>query len=147
VLQKLLALLENGDMLVVVRMDRFARSTLSALTLIAELEKRGVRFKSLDIPECGNPLFLEFFRTFVLFFARWEQSVRRERQMAGIAKAKGDGKYKGRKPKINDKLLKDIKRLFYDRKYTKTDIAKSLGISKSTCCRAFKLLNQSKKDI
>ncbi len=137
-LQNLLGLVKSGDTIGVVRMDRFARSTLSAMNLIADLEKRGVCFKSLDIPECENPLFLEFFRTFILFFARWEKAIRRERQMAGIERAKGEKKYKGRKPKITAKLISHITERLYERNYKKSDIPRSLGISKQLITALFK---------
>jgi DNA invertase Pin-like site-specific DNA recombinase len=113
--------------------------------MIKDLEERGVSFKSLDIPECENPLFLEFFRTFILFFARWEQSMRRERQMAGILRAKAEKKYKGRKSKIDEKLLDDINERLNVRNYKKVDIYKSLGISRTTIYKALKSLKEREK--
>ena len=144
-LQNLLGLVKSGDTLVVVRMDRFARSTLSAMNLLAELEKKNISFKSLDVPDFENPLFLEFFRTFLLIFAKWEQSIRYSRQMEGIERAKEEKKYKGRKSKITPKLISDIEERLYQRNYKKTEIPRSLGISRATFYRALKVKRELEK--
>lgn len=71
--------------------------------------------------------------------------MRRERQMAGILRAKAEKKYKGRKSKIDKKLLDDINERLNVRNYKKVDIYKSLGISRTTFYKALKSLKEREK--
>ena len=83
-LNDLLNRLQPGDELVVTRLDRFGRRTVEALSLITELQNRGVSFKSLDMPFIDDPKIAQLFQILYLFFAELENSIRAERVSEGI---------------------------------------------------------------
>ena len=62
--------------------------------------------------------------------AQFEREIMLERQREGIAKAKSEGKYKGRKPTVMMQA-DEIKRLINDEKLTPTEVAKRLGVARS----------------
>jgi len=64
-------------------------------------------------------------------FAEFETSLRRERQMEGIAKAKAAGVYKGRSPTIDLEKVKELK----DKGLGATEIAKRLKIGRASVYR------------
>src|SRR3954451_21697460 len=91
----------EGDMLVVTKLDRLARSTTHLLTLVEHLEKKGVSLRILDFGgssiDSKSPqgrLVLTLFAA----LAEFECALMLERQRDGIAQAKREGKYKGRIP-------------------------------------------------
>lgn len=137
-LSKLLNIVQPGDFIFVTRLDRFARNLLQALNLIADLKKRNICLISLDIPGSTDPTIHELIFIIILYFAQYEHERRKLRQQEGIEKAKLNGKYKGRKTKITEKLKKDIKKYLYTRNYTKEHAAECLGISRSTLYKALR---------
>ena len=66
-------------------------------------------------------------------FAEFETNLRRERQLEGIAKAKAEGKYKGRKPTARARAA-EIATLKADG-LRPTDIARQLGIGRASVYR------------
>jgi DNA invertase Pin-like site-specific DNA recombinase len=65
-------------------------------------------------------------------FAEFETSLRRERQMEGIAAARARGAYKGRKPSID---AAEVRRLRHDEKLGPAAIARRLGIGRASVYR------------
>ena len=94
----------EGDALVVTKPDRLARSTAELLTIEAELTKRGVGLVVLSMGgerlDTRNPT-SKLMLTILAGVATWEREIMLERQREGIAKAKAEGKYRGRKPSID----------------------------------------------
>lgn len=97
----------EGDTLVVTKLDRLARSTSHLLSLIDRLETKKVGLRILnfggsavDTQSASGKLMLTVFGA----MAQFEREMMLERQREGIAKAKGEGKYKGRKPTALAKL-------------------------------------------
>jgi len=91
----------EGDTLVVTRLDRLARSTADLLAIIATLERKSVGLKILDFG--GQPVDTKSpsGRLIVTLFgavAQFERELLLCRQREGIAKAKAEGKYRGRAP-------------------------------------------------
>lgn len=91
----------EGDTLVVTKPDRLARSTMDLLKIVADLKARkiGLRVLSMGLStlDQNNPttcLMLSILGS----VAEFERSLMLERQREGIAKAKSEGKYKGRPP-------------------------------------------------
>jgi DNA invertase Pin-like site-specific DNA recombinase len=136
-LDRLMERLEEGDTLMVTKMDRLARNVRQLLTVVEELESRSVALRILDFNgdtvDSKTPtgkLTLQMFGA----FAEFERSMMLERQRPGIERAKADGKYRGRKPTAMNQRAR-IKALDADG-MTRTAIAEKLGISERSVYRA-----------
>lgn len=91
----------DGDTLVVTRLDRLARSTADLLTIIATLERKGVALRIMDFGGAAVDTKSPSGRLIVTMFgavAQFERELLLQRQREGIAKAKAEGKYRGRAP-------------------------------------------------
>ncbi|PWC44299.1 hypothetical protein TSO221_18520 [Azospirillum sp. TSO22-1] len=94
-LKAVLARVKKGDTLVVVHIDRLARSPTHLLDVIDTLEKKGVAFKSLGDPiDTGSPQG-KFTLQILGAVAEFERSLIRERTKAGVRMAKAMGKRPG----------------------------------------------------
>ena len=127
----------EGDTLVVSKIDRLARSTINLWSIVQALDQKGVSLRVLnlggetvDTKSATGRLILNIFAG----FAQFEREMMLERQREGIAKAKLDGKYTGRKPSARLKA-EDARRLHAQGK-TPTEIAKELGIGRGSVYRA-----------
>jgi DNA invertase Pin-like site-specific DNA recombinase len=136
-LEAALSFLRNGDTLVVTKIDRLARNTRVLGQIVDALHARGIALKVLqfgketvDTGGAYGKLVLNMFSA----FAEFERDLMRERQMEGIAKAKREGKYKGRKPTARAKA-QDAVALFKQGK-TVTEIARLTGIGRGSVYRA-----------
>jgi DNA invertase Pin-like site-specific DNA recombinase len=95
-LARLIKALQPGDTVIVIRIDRFARSIRDLLSLVDQVKGAGAGFVSLDETWCdttspqGNLLL-----TIMGGFAEFERALIRQRCDAGIARAKAAGKHKG----------------------------------------------------
>ena len=105
-LQTLLAFLRAGDALVVTRIDRLARSMLDLQVIVHEIRQKGAALKATEQPVDTTTAAGKAFLDMLGVFAEFETNLRRERQMEGIAKAKGEGKYLGGKVKHDPALIR-----------------------------------------
>jgi DNA invertase Pin-like site-specific DNA recombinase len=98
-----LEFMREGDALVVTKPDRLARSTAELLAIEADLSRRGVGLVVLSMGgerlDTRNPT-SKLMLTILGGVATWEREIMLERQREGIAKAKAEGKYRGRKPTV-----------------------------------------------
>lgn len=103
-LKECLAFMRQGDALVVTKPDRLARSTAELLSIEADLTRRGiglvVQSMGLDTRGNGSNPTTRLMLTVLAGVATWEREMMLERQREGIAKAKAEGKYKGRTPTV-----------------------------------------------
>lgn len=97
-LRAMLDYVREEDTLIVESYSRLARNTKDLLSIVEELEKKGVAFVSLkenlDTTTPQGKLMLTIFAG----LAQFERECTLQRQKEGIAIAKAEGKYKGRKP-------------------------------------------------
>jgi len=100
-LETLLEFLRKGDTLVVTRIDRLARSVKDLQDIVLVLREKGVALKATEQPVDTSTPAGKAFLDMLGVFAEFETSLRRERQLEGIAKAKAAGVYKGRKPRLD----------------------------------------------
>lgn len=100
-LAKALDFLRVGDVFVVCKPDRLARSTMDLLKIADDLTARGVglRILSMDI-DTSTPTG-RLMLTLLAGIAQFERELMLERQRAGVQRAKAEGKYKGRPPKVS----------------------------------------------
>ena len=100
-LAEALRFVRKGDVLMVTKPDRLARSTKELLTIEEDLSKRGIGLVVLSMGgeklDTRNPT-SKLMLTILAGVATWEREIMLERQREGIAKAAAEGKYKGRKP-------------------------------------------------
>jgi len=111
---------------VVTRVDRLARSIGDLQDIVRELKVKGAFIKAADQPIDTTTAAGKAFLDMLAVFAEFETNLRRERQLEGIAKAKGNGVYKGGKPRIDRQA---VIRLKEDGKGP-TEIARELKISR-----------------
>ncbi len=132
-LTECLAFLRDGDVLAVTKPDRLARSTAELLTIEADLTKRGIGLIVLSMGgerlDTRNPT-SKLMLTILAGVAAWEREIMLERQREGIAKAKAEGKYKGRPAAIDAHEVKRVVRLIGP-----AATAKQLGVARSTVYR------------
>ena len=86
----------DGDTLVVTSLSRFARSIKDLWTHIELLEKKGVSLVILDMNLETNTPTGRLMISLIGSISQWEREILLERQRVGIAKAKSEGKYRGR---------------------------------------------------
>jgi DNA invertase Pin-like site-specific DNA recombinase len=134
-LETLLQFLRPGDTLVITRLDRLARSMDDLSQIVKELQVRGAALKATEQPVDTSTAAGKAFFQMLGVFAEFETNLRRERQMEGIAKAKAKGVYKGRKPSID---VEEVRRLRDEDGLGATEIAKRLGIARTSVYRALK---------
>jgi DNA invertase Pin-like site-specific DNA recombinase len=87
-----------GDVLVVTKLDRLARSVQHLLDILAVLNKKGAHLRIVGLGIDTSTPTGKLLLTMLGGIAQFEREIMLERQREGIAKAKADGKYKGRKP-------------------------------------------------
>lgn len=103
----------EGDTLVVTKLDRLARSTSNLLDIVKTLEDKKVALRILDFGGSAIDTKSPTGKLTITMFgamAQFEREMMLERQREGIAKAKAEGKYKGRKPTVMLQA-EEIKRL------------------------------------
>jgi DNA invertase Pin-like site-specific DNA recombinase len=131
-LQTVLEFLRPGDTLVVTRVDRLARSIRDLQNIVHDLRQRGVTLKATEQPIDTSTATGKCFLDMLGVFAEFETNLRKERQLEGIARAKAEGIYKGRRPKIDKAKVRAMKA----EGMGATEIAKALGIHRDSVYRA-----------
>lgn len=145
VLNNLMSTLHQGDKLIVDSISRFARNTKDLISLVEQLNSKGVIFVSLkEAIDTTTPTGM-FMLTIFGAVAQLERDYIRDRQAEGIAIAKTDKKYKGRKaidyPKQWDKYYK----MWKDGSIKAVDIMKLLNLKKTTFYKLVKQQENAEK--
>lgn len=130
--------LTENDLLFVTKIDRCSRNTLEFLKLQERLHKKGVTFISLDLPYANDLAVNKLIATNLAAIATFENERRKERQKQGIAAAKKNGKYLGRKTVIDKKLIEQVRDLKENKKLSITQISKVTGRGRSTIYKVLK---------
>ena len=136
-LTKCLNTLQDGDILVVWRLDRLGRSMRHLITVVEDLRERGIGFRSLsegaiDTTTASGELIFNIFSA----LAQFERRLIQERTKAGLAAARARGRNGGR-PKVfpNEAKVLLAKKLYLDKSMSVDDICETLKISRSTYYR------------
>ena len=130
-LETLLQLLRKGDELVVIRVDRLARSIRDLQNVVHELDQLGVTLRATEQPIDTATAAGKCFLDMLGVFAEFETNLRKERQMEGIAKAKERGVYKGRKRTIDRTKVMSLR----EDGLGPTAIAKEMGVGRASIYR------------
>lgn len=132
---RLLDELEEGDTLVVTKMDRFARSTVEGINVVKNLFLRGVKVHILNIGLVENSPTGKLIFTIMSAFAEFERDMIVERTQEGKAIAKQRNDYRdGRPKKFSKKQVEHALWLLQNHSYKQVE--EMSGISKSTLIRA-----------
>jgi DNA invertase Pin-like site-specific DNA recombinase len=108
-LRTLLDFIRPGDILMVTRIDRLARSIGDLQDIVRELRAKGATLKATEQPIDTSNAAGKAFLDILGVFAEFETNLRRERQMEGIAKAKAAGVYRGRPPTIDVEAVRKLR--------------------------------------
>ena len=131
--------LDEGDVLVVTRLDRLARSTRDLLNILDTVAEAGAGFRSLadDWADTTTP-HGRLMLTVLGGLAEFERGLIRERTMAGLEAARARGRKGGRKPKLSGRQAATVRRM-YDakgpdgkRQHTVAEIAEAVGVHRTT---------------
>ena len=126
---------DAGDVLVVWKLDRLARSLTQLIDTIESLEKQNIGFRSLtesiDTTTSGGKLIFRIFRA----LAEFEKGLIKERTLAGLKAAKEAGRIGGRPASVTSEDLKVAKLLLKDTHITVKEVAKRLKVDPSTLYR------------
>lgn len=135
-LTEALAFARPGDCLVVWRLDRLGRSLRNLIDIVAELDAKGVGFRSLqesiDTTTSGGKLVFHVFAA----LAEFERSLIVERTQAGLRAARARGRSGGRRALLTGKKLELAKQLRTDRNMPVVEACRILGCSKATFYRS-----------
>ena len=131
-LEQALKFVRKGDVFVVCRLDRLARSIVDLRKIVDQLEAKSVGFRclqqgSIDTTRAEGRLLLNILAS----FAEFETEIRKERQREGIDKAKADGRYRGRPQSIDPSRIAELEA----EGLGASAIAKRLGIGRASVYR------------
>ena len=135
-LQTAIEFARDGDVLVVTKIDRLARSVSELLTIIQTLEQKKVGMRILNLGMDTQTPTGKLMLTVLGGIAQFEREIMLERQREGVAKAKMEGKYKGRKPIAFDQQHEVINLTLHG--MSKANIARQLQIGEATVYRILK---------
>jgi len=133
-LDTLMEFMRGGDVLVVTRIDRLARSIRDLQNIVHELHGAGVTLQATEQPIDTSTAAGKAFLDMLGVFAEFETNIRKERQMEGIAKARSRGVYTGRKASIDAGSVQKLR----DKGLGATAIARELGIGRASVYRILK---------
>ncbi len=139
-LQSAIELVREGDFLVITKLDRLARSVSDLMVIIQDLESKKVGLRILNLGMDTNTPTGKLMLTVLGGIAQFEREIMLERQREGIAKAKAEGRYKGRKP-IALEVQQEVRRLV-NSGMTKARVAEQLGIGEATVYRILKPIEE-----
>ena len=136
-LKAMLEELDAGDTVIVKSIDRLSRSTKDLLEIVDTIQEKGASLQVLDMNiDTGNKLGA-FFLQVLGAIGELERKTIKERTAEGIAIAKGQGKYTGRKKgaiAIKGEALERFKKL-YSLGMDKSNLAKEFNVSRPTIYR------------
>ncbi|ELV2652188.1 recombinase family protein [Staphylococcus pseudintermedius] len=146
-LDKAIEFARSGDTIVVWRLDRLGRNMEDLITLVNELNERGVSFHNLeenitmDKSSSTGQLLFHLFAA----FAEFERNLILERSSAGRIAARARGRYGGRPEKLNQKDLNLLKTLYDNGTPIKT-IAEQWQVSRTTIYRYLNKLEEKEDE-
>ena len=139
-LKEMLKFARAGDSIMIYKLDRLGRSLKELLTLVEDLQKRGVNLiitsQSIDTSTSSGRLMLQMFG----MIAEFERELIRERTMAGLKSARSRGKFGGRPRALTLAQIENLKAIYETRKVPVAEICKMFSIKKPTMYRYLKTI-------
>ena len=135
-LDALIQRLQQGDILIVTKLDRFARTTAEGSKLISDLLNRGVAVHILNMGLIDNTPTGKLITHILLAFAEYERDMIIERTQAGKEIARSKNGFRDGRPPIDQKRKDFAVDLILNQHKTYREVAELTGLSKSTLIRA-----------
>ena len=132
-LAEALEFIRKGDTLTCTKLDRIARSVAHLLEILEAIEAKGASLRILSMGIDTGTATGKLMLTLLGGVAEFERAIMLERQREGIAKAKAEGKYKGRAPTAMAKS-DEVKRMSAEG-IGATEIARQVGIGRASVYR------------
>lgn len=148
-LQKMLAYIREGDIVLVTELDRLGRSNQDLTKIMNTIQNKGATLDVLNLPSMtgiADPNLRQLMTNLIIELYKYQAESERkriiERQQQGIALAKQQGKYHGRKPQYtqDDPRLQRAFKL-YQAGMSDIDVARNTGIKRTTFIRYRKKFN------
>ena len=148
-LQKMLAYIREGDIVMVTELDRLGRNNHDLTKIMNSIQNKGATLDVLNLPSMtgiADPNLRQLMTNLIIELYKYQAESERkriiERQQQGIALAKQQGKYHGRKPQYtqDDSRLQHAFKL-YQAGMSDIDVARNTGIKRTTFIRYRKKLN------
>lgn len=137
-LREALAAVREGDMLVVSKLDRLARSVPDARAIADDLTGRKVKLNiGGSVYDPTDPIGRLLFTTLSMI-AEFEADLARARTREGMAVAKAKGRLRGKKPKLSPHQEAHLVELHRAGRHTTTELAELFNIARSTVYRAIR---------
>ena len=140
-LKAMLDFVRDGDVIFVHSMDRLSRSLSDLQRVVEDLTGNGITITfvkeslTFEPPSTGTDAHKTAYSTLMLQLlgavGQFERALIKERQREGIAIAKANNLYKGRKPKLDKAGVENLQRMAAEG-VKKVDIAEKLGISRAS---------------
>ena len=142
-LQKMLAYIREGDIVLVTELDRLGRNNQDLTKIMNTIQNKGATLDVLNLPSMtgiADPNLRQLMTNLIIELYKYQAESERkriiERQQQGIALAKQQGKYHGRKPQYTEddpRLLHAFK--LYQTGMSDIDVSRNTGIKRTTFIR------------
>ena len=142
-LQKMLAYIREGDIVMVTELDRLGRNNHDLTKIMNSIQNKGATLDVLNLPSMtgiADPNLRQLMTNLIIELYKYQAESERkriiERQQQGISLAKQQGKYHGRKPQYTQddpRLLHAFK--LYQNGMSDVDVARNTGIKRTTFIR------------
>ncbi|MGY5276260.1 recombinase family protein [Lactiplantibacillus plantarum] len=142
-LQKMLAYIREGDIVLVTELDRLGRNNQDLTKIMNTIQNKGATLDVLNLPSMtgiADPNLRQLMTNLIIELYKYQAESERkriiERQQQGIAQAKQQGKYHGRKPQYakDDPRLQHAFKL-YQAGMSDVDVSRNTGIKRTTFIR------------
>lgn len=138
-LRRAIRRLRPGDSLVVWKLDRLGRSVRDLITLVSELQERGIHFRSLtDSIDTSTPAGRFFFHV-MSALAEMERELIVERTRAGLAAARDQGRIGGRRRVMTQEVVERARRMLSNGA-TRQQVADVIGVGVKTIYKYFPVM-------
>jgi DNA invertase Pin-like site-specific DNA recombinase len=142
-LEKLRTMLRPGDVLVITKVDRLARSLLDLISIADDLRAQGIKLEVLTGTFNRDDPMGEAFFQMTGVFAQLERDMIRVRTNEGLEAARARGRTGGRKAKLTDAQASEVRKLYAAKEKTVAEIGELFGISRESVYRYVKPAKQT----
>ena len=130
--------IEDYDLLLITKLDRFARSTRDLLNRLDDLEENGTDLRATDQPiKTDDDMYGDIMLKLLGVFAEWERKMIRQRLEEGYEKAKEEGRV-GRPEALSDDEKEELAAMYESKRFSWKGLQEKFDVSRSTISKALK---------